>query len=49
MTFIATYQHPKLPAYCRTVYADSLNEASKRGEKYARKGYIMVKLIQRME
>lgn len=33
-------------SYYRTVYADGINEAVKQAKKYARKNYILLKVIQ---
>lgn len=52
MTFIAEYRNRKnrskeAPPYWCTIYADTLNEAIKRAEKYTKKNYTMITVIQK--
>jgi hypothetical protein len=48
MTFKARYMHRRQlePEYYRTVYADTLNEAIRLANRYARKGFIMAGVTQ---
>lgn len=47
MKFLAYYIHRLSPAdYQRTVYADSLNEATRQAEKWIKKGYMLLKMVQ---
>ncbi len=38
------YKHDGMPTYYRTIFADSINEAMKRAERYAKKGYICARI-----
>lgn len=47
MRWIATYGFKDGPhRYCRTIWADSINEATKQAERYVNRGYIMLKVVQ---
>lgn len=47
MTFKAKYAFKDGAAvYWRTIHADNLNEAIRRAESYANRGYIMLKVVQ---
>lgn len=45
MQFICKYHGPA--PYYKTVHADSINEATKLGERYKQKGYILETVTQK--
>ena len=49
MTLLARYIHRRgeKPEYYRTIHADTLSEASKEADRYARKGFVMVGMVRR--
>lgn len=49
MTFVACYIHRigNKPRYYRQVYADTINEATLRAEKYTKKGYMILHIVQK--
>ena len=47
MRFIATYTNAAGDKYFRTIDADTLNAAMKDSKRYARKGFTIVKLVEK--
>lgn len=47
MKFIAEYRYPNFikPTYWRVIFADNVNDATKRADRYTKKGFICVKVI----
>ena len=46
MTFKAHYMSASKPDYWRTIYADTLNSASRQAERFAKKTYTVRKITQ---
>jgi len=47
MKYRATYIHRRSPdQYFRELWADSLSEATKQAEKWVRKNYMLLKVVQ---